>query len=80
MIGGEVMVASAGGDDDGRATFFMLSGRVEGERWDVFGRVTEGAGRGFVPEAEGVQFGGGVDDGISGGGGRLRLCSLRPGI
>ena len=55
------------------AGLVVMRRRIDGERGDVFGGVAEGAGGGFFPEAEGVEFGGGIDDGVFVGGGLLGL-------
>src|SRR5262249_41506561 len=77
----EVVVAPAGSDDDG-GTGLVVVGGIEGEGGDIFRRVTEAAGSGFVPQAECVKFGGGVDDLVSWGGGLWcgGLGGLRRGV
>ena len=45
----------------GGGWFVVMGGRIKGEGGNVFVRVAQRAGRGFFPEAEGVEFGSGVD-------------------
>jgi hypothetical protein len=73
VVGGEVMIAAAGGDDDSGGGFVVVSGGIVGERGNILVGVAEGTGGGLFPEAEGVEFGGGVDARVGRGVGLRRL-------